>query len=165
MSGVAGCGKSTWVREHAAWGEYVLSRDEFRENLRRELNRPDEYFPCSEGEEWKRWTDHILNCMKAGPATDVWIDQTTLTQKALDKLLLALSTGITDNDLIQVVVMSVPIERIKEQNAQREGFARVPDQVIESMFQSVGCNPIREDETRHKFPEMRISVYHVNAQG
>lgn len=165
MSGVAGCGKSTWVREHAAWGDYVLSRDEFRDYLRRTLGKPNDYFPCPEPEEWKLWTKHIIDCMKAGPATDVWIDQTTLTQKALEKLLFALCLDFTDSDVVQVVVMKVPLERIKEQNALREGFARVPDEVIESMYNSTVRNPIREDAIRHRFPSVNISVYPINAQG
>lgn len=165
MSGPAGCGKSTWVREHAAWGDFVLSRDEFREHLRTKLNKPNEYFPCEAKEEWKYWTDHIIECMKAGPGTDVWIDQTTITQGALDKLLLALSPYCTEKDIVQVVVMNVPIERIREQNAMREGFARVPDDVIVSMVESAAKNPITQDRTRYKFPDLHIFIYPVNAQG
>lgn len=165
MSGVAGCGKSTWVREHAAWGDFVLSRDEFREQLRIKFNKRNEYFPCDARREWQYWTDHIIECMKAGPGTDIWIDQTTITQGALDKLLLALSPHCTDKDIIQVVVMSVPVARIKEQNATREGFARVPDDVIDSMFESAAKNPIDQERTRYKFPDLRIFIYPVNALG
>lgn len=160
MSGLPASGKSTYANAHAHWGDVVLHRDEFRDHLRAELHS-DDYFPCSAAEEYRRWAETIRHHLTRAPGVDVYIDQTTLTQKALDKLVRAIQPALTPNDQLFIVVCHCCKPICMKRNAARESFARVPDKVMESMHDSMRADPIREEACRIHFPDLNFAIHHT----
>ncbi len=162
MSGIPGSGKSTYIRQHAPWGDFHVSRDDFRAYLRRLYKCEDKYFPCGPDQEWKLWTAHLGNILTQFPRDDVYIDQTTLTQKAAAKLLRSIKQYITNNDQVFFIIIHTSLNVCLERNAVREGYAGVPDETIKSMHDSMFRDPIRLEVCQHDFPGIYFGLCHEN---
>lgn len=133
MSGLPASGKSTYCEAKAKEnGDIVIHRDVVRQNLR-ELLGSEEYFPCSPDEEYAFYMAHIRTAANASKK-DIWIDQTTLSEGALRKLISALDAWIDINKFdIQIEVLETPFDVCIERNSKREGFQCVPEDVMKSM--------------------------------
>lgn len=145
MSGVPGCGKTTFINNNAQLSEVKLHRDDFRSNLRK-IMKTDEYFPVPASEEWGLWTHNINKHIELFPEENIWIDQTTIGTGALAKLIKDLH--LVDGDHIIVHVFNLPLDVCMQRNAQRTGMARVPDSVLESMHTNFTSKLITKSTAR-----------------
>lgn len=104
MSGIPGSGKTHYTLNYAGCDDVILHRDDFRAELREREGKPNVYFPVSARREWKMWIERIGEALSQNPNVDVWIDSTTLTNKALIKLLESIRPFLTNSDWITVFV-------------------------------------------------------------
>ena len=127
LCGVPGAGKSTWGRAKALAnnGTYI-SRDEVRFSL---LKEGEEYFSHEE-EAWEIFINKIQKAIDEG-VENIIADATHNTERARNQLLDALTLG---NINLIAVDFNLPLEVCLAQNAQREGRARVPEDVITKMW-------------------------------
>lgn len=160
MSGLPGSGKSYYANHYGVVGDFILPRDDFRQSLRNLFNTTD-YFPCSAAEEYKRWTDTIIDYLTRFPDTDLWIDQTTLTQKAFNKLMDVLLPYVTKNDMVTVEAVHTNILCCLSRNEKREGFEKVPENVIRDMENSMRGDPITTDGINKRYPSLYATINHI----
>lgn len=126
MSGVPGCGKSTWARKFTAEYDNVVqvSRDEIRFSL---LADNDDYFAC-EDETVAIFYSEINEALAAGH--DVIADATHISERALRETMRRI-----DIDCDKVLVsFDTPLDTCIARNAHRDGRARVPEHVIRNMW-------------------------------
>lgn len=156
MSGIPGCGKTTYITTNADYRDIQLHRDDFRAELRAE-HKNTSYFPVSANEEFKLWSDKINTTLAEYPENNIWIDQTTIGVGALSKLYKALN--LTPNDHIIVHVFNLPLNICKGRNNLREGLARVPDDVMLSMFNNFRRNMITKSSAKRVSLDIEV-VFH-----
>lgn len=129
MVGAPGCGKTTYVRTHATPGHSAhISRDAIRFA---KLEEGESYFD-REKEVYKTFIQQIIMAFDDCPWVDeVWADATHLTENSRKKLLSNLIT--VDIDVIPVVIMP-ELDICLGQNMLRTGRERVPDAIVEKMY-------------------------------
>lgn len=159
LSGLPGSGKTTWTYKYAGPNDIILHRDDCREILRQKLGliHANEV-PAKT--EYAEWIDFIRRTLNTMPNSNVFIDQTTLTQGSLNKLIDAMLPSLCSNDNIVIHVIHTNFAECKRRNEARAGDARVPDMVMESMQKSTVRNPIQIDATRERYPHLWISIEH-----
>lgn len=128
MSGIPGCGKSTWSRKFTAEHDNIVrvSRDEIRFSL---LADGEDYF-AHEDEVIATFYAEINEALAAGH--DVIADATHISEKALKQTLRAIKADCERT----LVSFRVPLKVCLSRNAGREGRACVPDHIIKSMARS-----------------------------
>lgn len=128
MSGIPGCGKSTWSRKFTAEHDNVVqvSRDEIRFSL---LADGEDYF-AHEDEVIATFYAEINEALAAGH--DVIADATHISEKALKQTLNATKVDCEKT----LVSFCVPLKVCLSRNAKREGRECVPDHVIKGMARS-----------------------------
>ena len=133
MCGVAGSGKSTWVKNNfmkIAGHTAIVSRDKIRFDL---VNENEEYF-SKEKEVFAQY----INLIKDGleNADTVICDATHLNVGSRSKLLRNLGASLKGWK-INAIVVRVPLEVALDQNEQRIGTrAYVPPAAVRNMFNS-----------------------------
>lgn len=129
MVGAPGSGKTTYIRTHAAPGHSAhISRDAIRFA---KLEEGESYFG-REKEVYKTFIRQIIKAFDDCPWVDeVWADATHLTENSRKKLLSNLIT--VDIDVIPVVIMP-ELDICLGQNMLRTGKERVPDAIVEKMY-------------------------------
>lgn len=136
MSGLPGSGKTHYCNEYGK-NDIVLHRDEFRASLRKELNI-NKYFPVSSREEQKLWAKEIEKTIPKAKelGKSIWIDQTTLTEKALRRII-----NLFDEDWkIIIVMMATEFEECLTRNKTRSKHEFVPEKVIRDMENNYHLN-------------------------
>lgn len=148
MSGIPGCGKSTWSRKFTAEHDNIVqvSRDEIRFSL---LADGEDYF-AHEDEVIATFYAEINEALAAGH--DVIADATHISEKALKQTLRAIKA---DCERI-LVSFRVPLKVCLSRNAGREGRACVPDHIIKGMARSK--SKLDADLKQGKFPVHVITV-------
>lgn len=137
MVGVPGSGKSTWIQNNLTDKDVWVSRDAIRYNL---LEEDDDYF-AKENEVIELFINNINNMLNKN-FRYVYADATHLHPKGRAQLLNNLKIK---PDAIYAVYIDTPLNITLERNAQREGRARVPDDVIKRMYRSVSLPTAREN--------------------
>lgn len=126
MCGIPGSGKTTWLKNNVndKFGT-VFSRDAIRFSLLKDGN---EYF-SKEKEVYDILIENINNSLQYD--LDVFVDATHLNPVSRTKLLRRLDLSNTIE--VNAIVMDTPLSVCLKRNAQREGRARVPEDVIKDM--------------------------------
>ena len=128
MSGIPGCGKSTWARKFTAEHDNVVnvSRDEIRFSL---LADGNDYF-AREDDAVAIFYSEINEALAEGH--DVIADATHISERALRNTMRRI-----DIDCNKVLVsFDTPLDTCIARNALRDGRARVPERVIRNMWLS-----------------------------
>ena len=129
MWGPAGCGKTTWVKNHLTDADVWVSRDEIRFDFLEHKGGQD-YFAYEDLVK-KFYYKQINWALSAGLNT--FADATHGTKKSRAELL----RRIKDKDVEKYIIcFNIPLQTSLEQNAKREGWTRVPDKVIEDMYKT-----------------------------
>ena len=128
MMGVAGAGKSTWIKQN--YPEVVpVSRDAIRFEILDE--KGGEYFD-HEDEVFNSFVRQIIGSLAVDEVTIA--DATHLNRKARLKVL---SRVRKYADEVEVVWIKCSLETAMRQNAMRTGRSRVPNDVIKNMYRSI----------------------------
>ena len=128
MMGVAGAGKSTWIKQN--YPDIVpVSRDAIRFEILDE--KGGEYFD-HETEVFNSFIRQIIGSLAVDEVTIA--DATHLNRKARLKVL---SRVRKYADEVEVVWIKVSLETAMRQNAMRTGRSRVPNDVIKNMYNSI----------------------------
>ena len=128
MMGVAGAGKSTWIKQN--YPDVVpVSRDAIRFEILDE--KGGEYFD-HEDEVFNSFIRQIIGSLAVDEVTIA--DATHLNRKARLKVL---SRVRKYADEVEVIWIRVPLETALKQNAMRSGRAKVPNDVIKRMYSSI----------------------------
>ena len=128
MMGVAGAGKSTWIKQNYP-GLVPVSRDAIRFEILDE--KGGEYFD-HEDEVFNSFIRQIIGSLAVDEVTIA--DATHLNRKARLKVL---SRVRKYADEVEVVWIKVSLETAMRQNAMRTGRSRVPNDVIKNMYHSI----------------------------
>ena len=131
LIGVAGVGKSTYIQKVKTEKSLVLSSDELRIELFGDLeagNAP-EAIPVV----FKTLHERMKEALLSKQYDVIFYDATNLSRK--------LRKGFYEQFKkyaeIEAIVLVKPLATILEQNAQRSGFAKVPESVIRRMYKSL----------------------------
>ena len=131
LIGVAGVGKSTYIEQHKTEKSLVLSSDELRIELFGDLeagNAP-EAIPVV----FKTLHERMKEALLSKKYDTIFYDATNLSRK----LRKGFYQQFKKYAEIEAVVLAKPLATIIEQNSQRVGFAKVPENVIRRMYESL----------------------------
>ena len=130
MMGVPGSGKSTYAKNILKYGDIYVSRDEIRYSL---LTDEDDYF-AKENEVIRTFIENIdKSLVMEEYCGDVYADATHLSPKSRAQVL----NQLKNKDKISVIYLDIPLNIVLERNAQREGRALVPENVVRRMYNSI----------------------------
>lgn len=130
MMGVPGSGKSTYARNILKYGDIYVSRDEIRYSM---LTDEDDYF-AKENEVIKTFIQYIDDALiDTQYQGKVYADATHLSPKGRAQVL----NQLKNKNKVSVIYLDVPLKVILARNAQREGRALVPENVIRRMYKSI----------------------------
>ena len=139
LIGVAGVGKSTYIEQHKTEKSLVLSSDALRIELFGDLeadNAP-EAIPVV----FKTLHERMKEALLSKQYDTIFYDATNLSRK--------LRKGFYEQFKkyaeIEAIVLVKPLATILEQNSQRSGFAKVPENVIRRMYESLQVPRISVD--------------------
>ena len=142
LCGPAGCGKSTWASKyreaHPAIG--YVSRDAVRFAM---VKEEEEYF-AHEKEVFKEFVKCIAAYLRAQDGA-VIADATHLNEFSRRKLTQALDMYELSYDIVYVV-FNVDADTCIARNANREGRANVPENIIRNMCRDFRAPTKDEDE-------------------
>lgn len=128
MSGVPGCGKSTWARKFISMHNAVIvSRDSIRFSL---LEKDDDYF-AREDEVTACFYNLLRGFIESGKYEYVIADATHNTRKSRNYMLDQLNL---ENVEVIPVNFEMSLQRCITQNEKRTGRACVPYGAIERMW-------------------------------
>lgn len=126
--GIPGSGKSTWAKARSEEGWSWNSRDKIRFS---KITEQDDYF-AFEDEVFDTFVSDIQNDIY-DKFENIIADATHLNEFSRDKLLNRLSLNGYE---VWYVVFDIPLEIALARNALRTGRIKVPDSVIEKMYNS-----------------------------
>ena len=130
MMGVPGSGKSTYARNILKYGDIYVSRDEIRYSM---LTDEDDYF-AKENEVIKTFIQYIDEALiDTQYQGKVYADATHLSPKSRAQVL----NQLKNKNKVSVIYLDIPLNVILARNAQREGRALVPENVVRRMYKSI----------------------------
>jgi len=129
LTGLPGCGKSTWLRTHGQTRDIVLCPDDFRLALTGHT-----YFAAAEDAVWSHVKIAARVLLKKGH--DVVIDATGLTIGSRRQWIqLAQDVDVPVTSIYFEVPFEICMERNKNEDRMARGTA-VPEEVIERMHET-----------------------------
>ena len=145
LCGPSGCGKSTWVRNFISENDplYQKVRDVSRDEIRYSIIKEEEDYFSHEKEVFKKFADTIRHTLIDG--FDVIADATHLNEFSRRKLTQAIDMYYDDYKIIYVV-FNADADTCVTRNANREGRANVPENVIRNMCRDFRAPTLDEDE-------------------
>lgn len=159
MCGIPGSGKSTYIEKrcHELDEEHItnvcISRDTVRKNMTNGA-QGDDYF-SKEKAVFKEFVRQINEAMELG-IEEVYIDATHINEKSRAKVLRCLRPDPRTKLIVKVV--DTPYEECLHRNSLREGFAKVPEGAIKSMYDSFTIPSLDEfPENKYGFKTIEIS--------
>ena len=139
LIGVAGVGKSTYIQKVKTEKSLVLSSDELRIELFGGLEAGNQ--PEATPVVFKVLHERMKEALLSKQYDVIFYDATNLSRK--------LRKGFYEQFKkyaeIEAIVLAKPLATILEQNAQRSGFAKVPESVIRRMYESLQVPRISVD--------------------
>lgn len=136
MVGIPGSGKSFVAKAFSKTvTSVVVSRDSIRYSL---LKEGEKYF-SKEKQVFAAYIKEIQKHIDNGEI--VFADATHLNEASRRKLISNLK--LAKEDYVVPIVIETPLEICLERNARRTGRERVPESVIEDMFESL-TNPAKD---------------------
>lgn len=135
LRGIPGCGKSTWIKEHDL-EEYTLSPDNIRLLYSSpELGLDGKYHISSKCDKyvWNFLNERLEARMKVGDTTVI---DATHTKESYLKDYKKLCKKYNYR-MIVVDFSSVDLDTIKDRNGKREEYKKVPEEVINRMYQQI----------------------------
>lgn len=132
LAGIAGCGKSTWAREHKAdFNAEVISRDNIRFAY---MKNDTDFLPSMDYFKYEKDVIHdFYNQINDNLCNDINViaDATHISWKSLRK---TVKNCGKNADNIILVYFNRGLDIALPQNAKRGGVERVPDDVIRRMW-------------------------------
>lgn len=151
-----GSGKSTWCKQEAErleeeqYTTCIVSRDFVRQSI---LTDRDDYFD-KETEVFNEFVRQINEAMELGIDT-VFADATHLSSASRAKLLNRLAPD--PHTFLVFEVFDTPLDVALSRNAQRKGYARVPDSAIKNMKNKFSI-PTENEFPKDKWGFLNIGV-------
>lgn len=136
MCGAPGSGKSYFVEHNLTLDGIVVSRDKVRFSM---ISDKDEYF-SKEKAVFKEFVRQIQEGLDNGKV--VYADATHLNGVSRLKLLNSLNLKNTD---VIPIFFKTSLETCLARNAKREGRARVPEDALRNMYNSM-TNPSNDEK-------------------
>ena len=132
LRGSAGCGKSTWITRNNLM-QYTLSVDNIRMSCQSPVMQPDGSVAISQSNDklvWKILFELLENRMKKGEFTVIDATNSKTSEMNRYKEL----CDIYRYRIYCVDFTDIPIKEVKRRNSNREGFKKVPEEVIDKMY-------------------------------
>ena len=152
LIGIPGSGKTTWLKKQAKENAKIVSRDAIRFEM---LAESDAYF-AKEKEVYRKYINEIQDGLYDKTISQVYADATHLNPASRRKLLKELD--LTDVG-ITFVCFDVSLKTALLRNSKREGRARVPDDVIRNMQNSL------QFTTDEEAKQYNVLTYVIDAKG
>jgi metal dependent phosphohydrolase len=141
LIGVAGVGKSTYTEKHSTSNSIILSSDSIREELFGTLAMQDK---ASHTKVFDVMNRRLKDALTDKQSTEIFYDATNLKRNRRSHLYRTIKSINKEADVV-CLVFSKPLEKIIEQNNQREGLKRVPEAEIRRMYKSLEVPKIGVD--------------------
>lgn len=141
LIGVAGVGKSTYTEKYSTSNSIILSSDSIREELFGTLAMQDK---ASHTKVFDVMNRRLKDALTDKQSTEIFYDATNLKRNRRSHLYRTIKSTNKEADVV-CLVFSKPLEKIIEQNNQREGLKRVPEAEIRRMYKSLEVPKIGVD--------------------
>ena len=138
MAGVAGSGKSTYIKNNKSKNSLVLSSDEIRRELFDKLSQENNQLV------FETMNKRLIAAIKENSFDEVYYDATNLSRKRRIGLYKNIKQ-LNKNANIIVLLFLLPLNIILKQNAQRTGDAVVPEHSIKRMYKDLQIPKLRVD--------------------
>ncbi len=148
MCGIAGSGKSTYVRQHASREDLIVSRDEIRFSL---IDSDKSIYFSQEKKVFKEFCKRINEGIK-NQGEVIWIDATHLNKQSRQKLLNNINYKTC---VIEMYAINTSLEQCLNNNAKREGIRKVPENVIKTMHERFTI------PNESEFSNIKYSIYEI----
>jgi predicted kinase len=156
LVGAPGTGKSTYANKVLAEcnkkGETcaIVSRDNCRKRLTGGATG-DKYF-SKEKEVFREFIKDIHDCMEMGYDRIV-VDATHINPASRNKVLSKIKNR--EEYVLIVATFKIPKEVAIERNSKREGFAKVPTEAIEKMYENFKA-PTKQEFEKYNFKSIHL---------
>ena len=148
LSGVPGCGKSTWINKNKIDSDVVVSRDVVRFSL---VKENEDYF-SKENLVFNTFIEQINEAIDNRVST-IYVDATHINETSRNKVLDRLH--LSDEVKVIPVFIKEKLETCLHRNSLREGRANVPEKAIVRMYNSLHAPNFNE---KHYYANI-ITVY------
>lgn len=153
MVGVPGTGKSTWIETvmENMTSARCISRDKVRASINQNI---DENYFEKEKAVFAEFVRQINEAIKDG-VQDIFIDATHINSKSRAKILRELRPKAHTTLMCEVI--DVSLDTAMERSSRRSGWQRVPDTVIQNMWESFKA-PTEKEFSNNTFGFERVVI-------